>query len=60
MRDKTRAQEEYTCTMSVNEGLKAKTEGSKRLTYAGLLRGRGYLKIGTILKGERFESANGE
>jgi hypothetical protein len=43
-----------------NERLKAKTEVSKRLVCTGLCGGRGYLKIETILKGERFESGRGD
>jgi hypothetical protein len=44
-----------------NERRKAKTEGSKRLGYTQMcLGGRGYLKIETMLKGERFESVRGE
>jgi len=37
--------------------LKAKTEGSTRLTYTGL---RGGLGLETSLRGERFESVMGE
>ena len=40
--------------------LKDKTEGCKHLTYTGLGGGRGYLKIETMLKDERFESVRGE
>jgi hypothetical protein len=43
-----------------NERLKAKTEGFKLLGNTGLRGGRGYLKIETILKGEKFESVRGE
>ena len=37
------------------EGLKAKTEGSTRLTYTGFHGGLGHLKIETRLSGERLE-----
>jgi hypothetical protein len=43
-----------------NDRLKAKAEGSKRLAYTGLHGVRGYLKIETMLKGERFQSVSGE
>ena len=43
-----------------NERLKAKTEGSTRLTYTGLRGGLEHLKIETRLRGERFESVKGE
>ncbi len=43
-----------------NERLKAKTERSKHLAYAGFRGGRGHLKIETRLRGERFESVRGE
>ena len=40
--------------------LKAKSEGSKSLGYAGLIRGWGDLRIGTRIRDERFESVRGE
>jgi hypothetical protein len=43
-----------------NERLKSKTWGSKHLSYTGLSGGRGYLKIMTMFKDERFESVMGE
>jgi hypothetical protein len=43
-----------------NERLKAKTDGSTRLAYAGLCGGLEHLKIETRLGGERFESVKGE
>jgi hypothetical protein len=43
---------EYRC----DERLKAKAEGSTRLTYTGLCGGLEHLKIKTMLIGERFES----
>ena len=46
--------------MYCNERLKAKTEGSTRLTDTGLLGGRGHLKIETMLKYEKFESVRDE
>ena len=42
------------------ERLKAKTEGSKLLVYTGFHGGRGYLKIETMFKDERFEIVRGE
>ena len=48
----------YVCRC--NERLKTTTEGSKPLSYTGFLGGRGYIKIETMLKGERFESVRGE
>ena len=44
----------YGCSRC-NDRLKAKTEGSTRLTYTGLNGGRELLKIETRLRGERFE-----
>jgi hypothetical protein len=38
-----------------NERLKAKAEGSIRLAYTGLREGLEILKIGTRLRGGRFE-----
>ena len=43
-----------------DERLKAKTEGSTRLTYTGLRGGMEHLKIMTRLIDERFESVMGE
>ena len=43
-----------------NERLKAKTEGSTRLTYNRLRGGLRHLKIETRLTGERFEHVMGE
>jgi hypothetical protein len=43
-----------------NERLKAKAEGSIRLTYTGLRGGLEHLKIETRLRGGRFESVKGE
>ena len=43
-----------------SERLKAKTEGSKNLTHTGLIGGRGDLRIGTRIRGERLESVRGE
>jgi hypothetical protein len=40
--------------------LNSKTEGSKLLLYTRLCKGRGYLKIETMLKGKRFESVRCE
>ena len=42
------------------EGLKAKTEGSTRLTYTRLCGGLGNLKIVTRLISERVENVMGE
>ena len=47
---------EYRC----DERLKAKAEGSTRLTYTGSCGGLEHLQIETRLKGERFESVKGE
>ncbi len=47
---------EYRC----DERLKAKTEGSTRLTYTGLRGGLEHLKIETRLIDERFASVMGE
>ncbi len=44
----------------INKRLNSKTEGSKLLLYTGLCKGRGYLKIETMLKGKRFESVRCE
>ena len=43
-----------------NERLRAKAEGSTRLTYNGLRGGLEHIKIETRLSGERFESVKGE
>jgi hypothetical protein len=43
-----------------NERLKAKVDGSTRLTYTGLCGGLEHLKIETRLRDERFESVKGE
>ena len=42
------------------ERLKAKSEGSTRLTYTGLCGGLEHLKMETRLRDERFESLKGE
>jgi hypothetical protein len=47
---------EYQC----DERLKAKTEGSTRITYTGLRGGLKHLKIETRLIDERFASVMGE
>ncbi len=47
---------EYRC----DERLKAKAEGSTRVTYTGLNEGLGPLKIETRLMNERFASVMGE
>ncbi len=47
---------EYRC----DERLKAKSEGSTRLTYTGLCGGLEHLKIETRLINERFASVMGE
>ena len=46
--------------MSCDERLKAKAEGSTRLTYTGLSGGLEYLKIETRLRREMFESVKSE
>ena len=43
-----------------DERLKAKTGGSKILAHTGLSGGKGDLRIGTRIRGERFESVRGE
>jgi hypothetical protein len=43
-----------------DERLRAKAEGSTRLTYTGLRGGLEHLKIETRLRDERFESVKGE
>ena len=43
-----------------NERLKAKTDGSKRLTYTGLWGDLEHLTIETRLKNESFECVMGE
>jgi hypothetical protein len=48
------------CECLCNERLKAKAEGSARLSYTGLCGGLEHLKIEMRLKGERFESMKGE
>jgi hypothetical protein len=48
----------YEC--QCGERLKAKAEGSTRLTYTGLLGGLEHLKIETRLIDERFASEMGE
>ncbi len=47
---------EYRC----DERLRAKAEGSTRLTYTGLCGGLEHLKIETRLRDERFVSVKGE
>jgi hypothetical protein len=47
---------EYQC----DERLRAKSEGSTRLTYTGLCGGLEHLKIETRLIDERFASVMGE
>jgi hypothetical protein len=47
---------EYRC----DERLRAKAEGSTRLTYTGFRGGLEHLKIETRLRDERFESLKGE
>jgi len=42
------------------ERLKAKTEGSESLAHTGLSGGRGDLRRGMRIRGERFESVGGE
>ncbi len=42
------------------ERLTAKTEGSKILVHTGLRGGRGEVRIGTMIRGEEFESVRGE
>jgi len=42
----------------INKRLNSKTEGSELLLYTGLCKGRGYLKIETMLKGERSSVLN--
>jgi hypothetical protein len=50
----------YISVSVFDERLKAKAEGSTRLTYTGLRWGLEHLRIGTRLTDERFESVMGE
>ena len=46
--------------MSGYERLKTKTGGSNSLAHTGWSGGRGDLRIGTRIRGERFEGVRGE
>ena len=50
----------HICGCRRNERLKAKTDGSKRLTYTGLRGELEHLTIETRLIGESFECVTGE
>ena len=50
----------HLCGCRRNERLKAKTDGSTRLTYTGLRGELEHLKIETRLIGESFECVMGE